>query len=279
MTIRKLSYIFNFTTAVLISLLTLFAVLRFLETRKLNDSLNIRHASFLAADELRQSSDDLTRMARSYVVTGNPKFEQFYWDILAIRNGQKPRPLHYEWSYWDLVLGDRDFESEPGERRPLRAQLGQLGFTAAEFIKLDEAETKSNQLVELERRAFSAMKGLTDSPLDARYVEAEPNPELARRLLHDENYHIAKAGIMRSINEFHELMDERTQDAVAIAARRTGFYVSCVFITLICLIVWIALSYRIVRRKVENLVQLEEETRHIGEAPTNRRWRLIRMMR
>ena len=40
---------------------------------------------------------------------------------------------------------------------------------------------------------------------------------------------------------------------------------SCVFVTLICIIAWVAFSYRIVRRKVANLGQLEEETRHIGE--------------
>jgi two-component system sensor histidine kinase/response regulator len=265
MTIRKLSYIFYFTTGVLISLLTLFGVLRVLEIRNLDNAQNIRYASFLAADELRQASDDLTRMARSYVATGDPKFKQFYWDILAIRNGQKPRPQRYERGYWDLVLGDPGFESQPGEGLPLRAQLEQLGFTAAELTKFDEAETKSNQLVELERRAFNAMKGMNQIPTDSGYIMAEPDPELALRLLHDENYHIAKAGIMHSVNEFYDLMDRRLLDAVAVAERRAGFYILCVFITLICLIVWLGLSYRIVRRKVENLVQLEEETRHIGE--------------
>ena len=117
MTIRKLSYIFYLTTRVLIALLTLFVVLRFLESRKLDDALHVRHASFLAADELRQSSDDLTRMARAYVVTGDPKFEQYYWDILAIRNGERERPFKYERSYWDLVLGDPGFEPRPSDGR------------------------------------------------------------------------------------------------------------------------------------------------------------------
>ena len=48
-----------------------------------------RYASYLLADELRQSSDDLTRLARTYVVTGDPAYETQYMDILAIRNGQK----------------------------------------------------------------------------------------------------------------------------------------------------------------------------------------------
>lgn len=32
-----------------------------------------RYASYLLADEMRQSSDDLTRLARTYVVSGDPK--------------------------------------------------------------------------------------------------------------------------------------------------------------------------------------------------------------
>ena len=135
MTIRKLSYIFYLTTGVLISLLTLFVVLRFLESRKLDDAMHVRHASFLVADELRQSSDDLTRMARAYVVTGEPKFEQYYWDILAIRNGERERPFKYERSYWDMVLGDPGFEPRPSDGSSLRSQLQQLGVTSGGTCK------------------------------------------------------------------------------------------------------------------------------------------------
>ena len=35
-----------------------------------------RHASILLAGELRQTSEDLTRMVRTYVVTGNPHYQQ-----------------------------------------------------------------------------------------------------------------------------------------------------------------------------------------------------------
>ena len=86
MTIRKLSHIFYLTTGVLILMLSMFVTLRFFEQRELGHAQHVRYTSFLAADELRQSSDDLTRMARTYVVTGDPKFEHMYWQTLAIRN-------------------------------------------------------------------------------------------------------------------------------------------------------------------------------------------------
>lgn len=46
--------------------------------------------------ELRQSSDDLTRMARSYVATGDTRHRKNYQEIIDIRDGNLPRPQQYE---------------------------------------------------------------------------------------------------------------------------------------------------------------------------------------
>ena len=37
-----------------------------------------RHESLQLADELRQSSDDLTRFARTYVTTGDKKYKKYF---------------------------------------------------------------------------------------------------------------------------------------------------------------------------------------------------------
>ena len=57
-----------------------------------------RYVSYLLADELRQSSDDLTRLVRTYVVTGDPRWEQQYNEVVNIRSGKQPRPAGYEGS-------------------------------------------------------------------------------------------------------------------------------------------------------------------------------------
>src|SRR6185295_17263777 len=111
MSIQALNRILYVTIGVLVSLLTAFAVLLFFGQRDLKLATSLRYASYLLADELRQSSDDLTRMARTYVTTGDAKFERMYWEILAIRNGEAPRPRHYERIYWDLVAGEPGFPS------------------------------------------------------------------------------------------------------------------------------------------------------------------------
>ena len=78
----------------IVSLLALFRVAT--KQAEANLVTETRFQSYLLADELRQSSDDLTRLARTYVVTGDASYEQQYMDILDIRNGKKPRPAHYE---------------------------------------------------------------------------------------------------------------------------------------------------------------------------------------
>lgn len=65
-----------------------------------------QYISYLLADELRQSSDDLTRLARTYVITADAKYERQYFDILDIRNGKKPRPAEYHRIYWDFIAAD-----------------------------------------------------------------------------------------------------------------------------------------------------------------------------
>ena len=58
--------------------------------KKVDEMAHVRYQSYQAADELRQSSDDLTRLGRTYVLTADDTYEKMYMDILAIRNGQKP---------------------------------------------------------------------------------------------------------------------------------------------------------------------------------------------
>ena len=55
--------------------------------KQLEESYRQQYVSYLLADELRQSSDDLTRLGRTYVITKDPAYEQQYMRILAIRNG------------------------------------------------------------------------------------------------------------------------------------------------------------------------------------------------
>lgn len=55
------------------------------------DQHNIsRDQAMQQVDELRQSSADLRRMARSYVITLNPMYQRHYAEVLSIRDGLSP---------------------------------------------------------------------------------------------------------------------------------------------------------------------------------------------
>ena len=161
-----------------------------------------RYESRKLAEELRQSSDDLTRMARTYVVTGDTTYERYFYDILAIRNGTKPRPVHYDDVYWDFITSSSQPQQNTTHSIPLLALMEQAGFTDNELNSLSLALDESNKLAKIEMRAFGAMKGLFADETGALTVMGAPNPELARALVHNQAYHSAKAKIMEPINTF-----------------------------------------------------------------------------
>ena len=78
---------------------------------------NRRHESFKLAEAMRQSSNDLTRMVRLYVATGETRYKDYYDEILAIRNGTAPRPLDYDGSLWDRITANGKAGVRYGWRR------------------------------------------------------------------------------------------------------------------------------------------------------------------
>lgn len=208
-----------------------------------------RYQSYLLADMLRQSSDDLTRLARTYVVTGDDSYEKQYWDILAIRNGEKPMPQAYERIYWDFVAAGQSQPRPPGRQVALLDLMKEAGFSDAEFAKLNQAKANSDGLVRTETIAMKAMKGLFADENGDFTRQGPPDPELARRLMHDQAYHQEKAKIMQPIDAFFVLLDQRTQGAVdqALDAKQTAttWVWAALAINLIGLSAGLLYSYRL----------------------------------
>jgi len=178
-----------------------------------------RMASWRLAEELRRSSDELTRMARTFVVTGDPAFERHFREILAIRAGERPRPEGSDGIYWDLVAAGETPDAPPGRAASLDERMRELGFSEIEFAKLAEARDRSDALVRLEDRAMNAARGLFADRDGGYTVRGEPDAELARSLMHGAEYHRAKAEIMRPIAEFFRLLEDRTAAEVATTGR------------------------------------------------------------
>ena len=68
------------------------SVATFWSQNDLSKAMDNRFESRALATELRTSSEDLTRLASTYVVTGDDRYEDAYWRVLNVRNGKLPRP-------------------------------------------------------------------------------------------------------------------------------------------------------------------------------------------
>lgn len=240
MSIRK-TFIFFYSVVLLCVLCLVFFNYLALENQKeIEKVLEKRYESYLRADELRQSSDDLTRLARTYVATGESKYEKMYEDILAIRKGEKPRPQAYERIYWDLVLKVGDKPRPEGETVSLQELMKRLGFTEKEFAKLKEAEENSDALVATEVLCMNAVKGLFEDGTGKFTQKGTPDFERARQLMNSAEYHQEKAKIMKPIDEFLEMLDKRTQGEVQ---QKMGYTTFLLFFTLSFLVLLTLLAF------------------------------------
>ncbi len=201
-------------SAYLLSMLVVFAALTgaftfYVRAEKQIDRAN--DARFLAqrlAQELRQSSDDLTRAARVFVVTGDQEQRRQYQEILDIRDGKAPRPT-------PGGIGGPDperLQRQPGTEVvvPLLDLMRQAGFTEPEMAEFVAAKSSSDALALIEQRS-----------MDAVAAGAPPDPGRHAQTistLHDANYLRMKAELMRSLAKVESMVNERTRNAVLRAS-------------------------------------------------------------
>ena len=239
--------------SILIVLLSaLFGTLTYLSWahNRISDAEHRRFQSFKLADELRQSSDDLTRMARTYVSTGDERYAKYYQEILDIRNGKAPRPAHYDLVYWDLVTSDGRRPTEFGDPVALQVLMVAQHFADVEFAKLREAQANSDDLVRLEVVAMNAVAGKFDDGSGKFLLVGAPDFELARGLMFSLDYHAAKAKIMAPINEFMILLDQRTAQDVARNTRAAEDLMVVALIVSAATVIFCFFSFMVVRNRV-----------------------------
>ncbi|KHA57680.1 methyl-accepting chemotaxis protein [Aeromonas hydrophila] len=226
---------------------------------QLEQSYQQRYQSYLLADELRQSSDDLTRLGRTYVITKDPAYEQQYMRILAIRNGEQNRPQGYNRIYWDFVAANgQNPRPDSQVRRGLIDLMKETGFTEEELAKLNEAKNNSDALVNTEVAAFKLVQQ-TDGDLVA-------NQQKAIAMMHDKAYHQNKGRIMSPIDDFYVLMEHRTQQAVDDATSQSAM-LRYLFIALgLVLMFFLWRTYKALLDLVGTSVsQLRSDLNHLAE--------------
>ncbi|GKS68287.1 methyl-accepting chemotaxis protein [Nitrosomonas sp. PY1] len=244
----------------LVALLAIIAIGSIIMSRHysgiLNDAATNRYKMYQLADEMRQSSDDLTRLARTYVVSaGEIKWEKQYLEILDIRNGKIPRPKGYEQIYWDFRAADIDPSKGSGETVALIDLMKKYGISEAELAKLSEAQDNSNELVQTETIAMNMVKGLYADSNGGFTVKGEPDLAKARDMMHNLAYHQYKAKIMKPVNEFFLLLDQRTQNELISAQTLSTRWEYVAIATTIIMSIMVLIALLVVRNRTSALLK------------------------
>lgn len=251
MTIRRF---FNLVTASFFFCSILLALILILMLRTgmdLNESQQIRYESYLAADELRQISDDLTRLARTYVATRSPKYEDMYWEVLDVQEGKKPRP--------------------DGQTIALESIMKDLGFTDAEFAKINEAKQNSDGLVWTETIAMNAVKGRFHDKNNNFTIKKEPDDAFALNLMFNDQYHQYVKEIMVPIDDFFLMLEKRTSNTVDAHLKKSRLLLWTALSIIGALLVVTVIAHFMIQKQISKPVGvLVKEVNHIGDGDLTR---------
>lgn len=241
----------SFTASLLVVLAITFGIYVWTE-KQIDAAHRLRYQSFLLADQLRQSSDDLTRLMRLYVETGNPRYKHYYQEVIEIRDGKKIRPLNYQGIYWDFILAGQQ-KTLIHKTNPIKTCLAGNAANGFELKRLIEklttkllpwlsepcvvqkkpqalsllklmrqvhvTQTEFNKLEEAMANSDALVK---TEKVAMRLIEfpgadVRASQNQARFIMHNDSYHQHKAAIMKPIDEFFTLLDKRTALMVHVA--------------------------------------------------------------
>ena len=227
---------------------------------EIRDSERERLTTYMLADELRQSSDDLTRMARLYTVTGDARYRDYFERILDIRNGAAPRPERYGGIYWDLVVDTGQPPRNAGASVSLMDLATNAGYTDDETALFAEAERNSLALAELEHAALDVAPSFEEeialsiiAAVGDEDVESLLSGDLsgAMHALHGAEYNRRKAEVMEPIDRLLVSLDDRHNQA-AVDGESTLGALTLILLAALGLtallsgvaIVWTAMAFR-----------------------------------
>jgi|GEM_PF-3992246 len=249
-TLKRLFSIIVLLEIILMILIVFFLMKKISISRKLSFSERNKFFMNQAAVKLKQSSDDLTRFARLYTVTGEKKYLDNYNTVLGIRNGERPRPKDYDKIYWDYVKPCNVKIHPPESKKSFVSIIDSLPCNDEERNLILMSLEQSNDIVEIEYKAMTMIN---------RFVKSNPGPygyiktsgqNQAIRLLFGEKYLRKKEGIMEPLDLFMISMNKRTQSNINSLKRDILIYGDIFKFVLGCFIVYNLFLLFLFHRKV-----------------------------
>ncbi len=185
-------------------------------TKQVEGKLTERYYAFTIANELRQTSMDLTRYARTYATTAEQKYWDEYWQIIKWRTGMTARP---DYVNKDLYRGEVKAQSEI---------MRGIGLSVDEFTILQQISDMSDHLFKLEDQVMQSIKSgeIQDGPGDIR--EGESSVQFGIRHLYGNFYHQEIYKIRGTVNAFIEKLDQRISGEISLIDRKIRIFTTLV---------------------------------------------------
>ena len=253
MRLRKLSVWFSVGVLLVLGANMLCIVLINQAYHTMMDAQEHRQKSIQLADELQQETELLTRLVRAYTSTGEPRFLFYYYDILAIRQGEKPAPvMDNPATYWDDVITGRIryVPPEHRERHVMKDQMRALGFNAQELQTLSQVFAATEAMKQTEQIAFAATQGLYDPATHQFVSEGTPHLGFASNLVRGNGYSLLKAKLAHAVDKLKEQVSSRTQREVGRATTHLQQLIAVLLASMLVTIVVVVLAFVTVRRKI-----------------------------
>lgn len=212
-----------------------------------------RQRSLRLANELQQETEQLARLVRAYTSTGEARYLLYYYDILAVREGEKTPPVYANpTSYWDAVIAGRIQHAIPAEgaKRSVLELMKSQGFGASELQALNQVFDATAAMNKIEQTAFAATQGLYNPEAGVFVSDGPPRLDFASKLVHGAEYNALKANLSQAVSGLVALTDQRTSAEVAATGTALERWILLSLVSMGATIIMTVLALRVIRRNV-----------------------------
>lgn len=217
---RKYLVAFLFVVSSLVSLEIFHKILE--NKKSIIQSKIKKHQSYLIMDEWRRNSDNLTRTARAYVVTGESRFRESFQKAVESRADFSIKKLNF------LRKAEDKFHSNFRILRPLTRDMKLI----------EKAKHESNHLLNLEEKAIHAMIGFFQDKKNRYVIKGSPDQEMAIKLLYGQEYRRSKRNLIYFLMEFFNSVERKVEqeiDFYKVKNRRSFIFLGAVLILFVLL--------------------------------------------
>ncbi|MBK1718843.1 hybrid sensor histidine kinase/response regulator [Thiocystis violacea] len=253
MKLSRLSAVFSVTLLLMLGANGVFTLLVWNSHVLLNAAQDHRQRALVLVQALRQETELLGRLVGLYANSGEPRFLLYYYDILGIREGEKPALAHpHPTIYWEQVIaGDVEHRlADTGQRQSLQERMRSLGFKDAELAALERVLEANEALKEVDQIAFAATQGLYDPTSQEFVSDGRPNRVYARELIDSRDYNRLRLRLSEAIEEPLTLVDQRTGAELMSARGRLQAWIWASALGFLLMVLLVGVGIRALARNV-----------------------------